>query len=163
MLQRKYKEVFVTKLIYVSNGDTPPHIGGNMETWRTGHCCDWGMLEYQNIYTKSVVQAHSISIQRQRQQRDLNSVLIVASVPRMSIRLCVVYCLVEGVITDFSPYFPTGGCSGAAAAHATATFSELMAHWAAKEAASGGWHRVVPDNTTGDLSSYSCHPQQPTT
>ena len=36
MLQRKYKEVFVTKLIYVSNGDTPPHIGGNMETWRIG-------------------------------------------------------------------------------------------------------------------------------
>ena len=98
MLQRKYKEVFVTKLIYVSNGDTPPHIGGNMETWRTGSCCDWGMLEYQNIYTKSVVQAHSISIQRQRQQRDLNSVLIVDSDPPDEHRN-VVYCLVEGVIT----------------------------------------------------------------
>ena len=111
MLQRKYKEVFVTKLIYVSNGDTPRHIGGNMETWRTGSCCDWGMLEYQNIYTKSVVQAHSISIQRQRQQRDLNSVLIVDSVPRMSIGLCVVYCLVEGVITDLVHISPLEGAA----------------------------------------------------
>ena len=70
----------------------------------------------------------------------------------MSIGLCVVYCLVEGVITDLVHISPTSGTSGAAA-HATATFSELMAHWAAKEAASGGWHHVIPDNSTGDLSS----------
>ena len=111
MLQRKYKEVFVTKLIYVSNGDTPRHIGGNMETWRTGHCCDWGMLEYQNIYTKSVVQAHNISIQRQRQQRDLNSVLIVDSVPPDEHRTVSVYCLVEGVITDLVHISPLEGAA----------------------------------------------------
>ena len=113
MLQRKYKEVFVTKLIYVSNGDTPRHIGGNMETWRTGHCCDWGMLEYQNIYTKSVVQAHSISIQRQRQQRDLNSVLIVDSVPRMSIGLCVCILFSGGShnITDLVHISPLEGAA----------------------------------------------------
>ena len=77
----------------------------------------------------------------------------------MSIGLCVVYCLVEGVITDLVHISPTSGTSGAAA-HATATFSELMAHWAAKEAASGGWHHVIPDNTTGDLSSYNNQPHR---
>ena len=52
------------------------------ETWRhgaLGAAVVRGTLEYQNIYTKSAVQAHSISIQRQ--QRDLNSVLIVDSFP----------------------------------------------------------------------------------
>ena len=84
------------------------------ETWRhgalgtavTGEC--W---KYQNIYTKSVGQVHSISMQRQRQQRDLNSVLIVDSVPRMSIGLCVVYCLVEGVITDLVHISPLEGAA----------------------------------------------------
>ena len=52
------------------------------ETWRhgaLGAAVVRGTLEYQNIYTKSAMQAHNIIIQRQ--QRDLNSVLIIDSVP----------------------------------------------------------------------------------
>ena len=72
------------------------------ETWRhgalgtavTGEC--W---KYQNIYTKSVVQAHSISIQRQRQRRDLNSVLIVDSDPPDEHPTVCCILFVEGVIT----------------------------------------------------------------
>ena len=71
------------------------------ETWRhgalgaavTGEC--WNI----KIFIPRVPYKHSISIQRQRQQRDLNSVLIVDSDPPDEHRN-VVYCLVEGVITD---------------------------------------------------------------
>ena len=84
------------------------------ETWRhgalgtavTGEC--WNI----KIFIPRVSYKHSISIQRQRQQRDLNSVLIVDSVPRMSIGLC---CILFGGgshnITDLVHISPLEGAA----------------------------------------------------
>ena len=83
------------------------------ETWRHGAlgAAVTGVCWNIKIFIPRVSCKHSISIQRQRQQRDLNSVLIVDSVPRMSIGLCVVYCLVEGVITDLVHISPLEGAA----------------------------------------------------